>query len=80
MLSPIPACILEYYLGRDTFRERIAENGLAVFIMPMGEDLAHGGLIAGFEASDFLYHMMVLLASSGVKLSEVSAELCKRNR
>lgn len=32
------------------------------------------------EASDFLYHMMVLLASRGVKLSEVSAELCKRNR
>ena len=32
------------------------------------------------EASDFLYHMMVLLAARGVKLSEVSAELCKRNR
>ena len=32
------------------------------------------------EAGDFLYHMMVLLAAKGVKLSEVGAELCKRNR
>ena len=33
-----------------------------------------------YEISDFLYHMMVLLAAKGVKLSEVCAELCKRNR
>ena len=32
------------------------------------------------EAGDFRYHMMVLLAAKGVKLSEVGAELCKRNR
>ena len=32
------------------------------------------------EAADLLYHVMVLLGARGVKLSEVCAELCKRNR
>jgi phosphoribosyl-ATP pyrophosphohydrolase/phosphoribosyl-AMP cyclohydrolase len=32
------------------------------------------------EASDLLYHTMVLLSAKGVKISEVCAELCKRNR
>ncbi len=32
------------------------------------------------EAADLLYHVMVLLSARGVKLSEVCAELCKRNR
>lgn len=32
------------------------------------------------EAADLLYHVMVLLSAKDVKLSEVCAELCKRNR
>lgn len=32
------------------------------------------------EAADLLYHVMVLLNAEDVKLSEVCAELCKRNR
>ena len=32
------------------------------------------------EAADLLYHLTVLLSAKGVKLSEVCAELCKRNR
>ena len=32
------------------------------------------------EAADLLYHVTVLLEAKGVKLSEVCAELCKRNR
>ena len=32
------------------------------------------------EAADLLYHTMVLLSARGVKISEVCAELCKRNR
>ena len=32
------------------------------------------------EAADLLYHVMVLLSARGVNLSEVCAELCKRNR
>ena len=32
------------------------------------------------EAADFLYHMMVMLAEKGVKLSEVCSELYKRNK
>ena len=32
------------------------------------------------EAADVLYHMMVLLNAKDVKISEVCAELCKRNR
>ncbi len=32
------------------------------------------------EAADLLYHTMVLLAAKDVKISEVCAELCKRNR
>ena len=36
------------------------------------------GVVA--EAADLLYHVMVLLGARGVNLSEVCAELCKRNR
>lgn len=32
------------------------------------------------EAADLLYHVMVLLSARDVKISEVCAELCKRNR
>ena len=32
------------------------------------------------EAADLLYHTVVLLSAKDVKISEVSAELCKRNR
>ena len=32
------------------------------------------------EAADLLYHVMVLLSAKDVKISEVCAELCKRNR
>ena len=32
------------------------------------------------EAADLLYHLMMLLNVKEVKISEVCAELCKRNR
>ncbi|MBQ8406792.1 MAG: phosphoribosyl-ATP diphosphatase, partial [Clostridia bacterium] len=32
------------------------------------------------ESADVLYHLMLLLNVKGVSLSQITAELCKRNR
>lgn len=62
--------------GVDKIAKKVGEEAVELVIAAKNNDKAE--MID--EASDFLYHMMVLLASRGVKLSEVSTELCKRNR
>ena len=62
--------------GVDKIAKKVGEEAVELVIAAKNDSKAD----IVDEASDFLYHMMVLLASSGVKLSEVSAELCKRNR
>ena len=62
--------------GVDKIAKKVGEEAVELVIAAKNDSKAD----IVDEASDFLYHMMVLLASRGVKLSEVCAELCKRNR
>lgn len=62
--------------GVDKIAKKVGEEAVELVIAAKNNDKAE----VVDEASDFLYHMMVLLAAKGVKLSEVGAELCKRNR
>lgn len=62
--------------GVDKIAKKVGEEAVELVIAAKND--AKADIVD--EASDFLYHMMVLLAARGVKLSEVSAELCKRNR
>ena len=62
--------------GVDKIAKKVGEEAVELVIAAKNNDKAE----IVDEASDFLYHMMVLLAAKGVKLSEVGAELCKRNR
>lgn len=43
-----------------------------------GEEGEEGRQHTIYEAGDVIYHLMVLLASRGVKLAEVEAELARR--
>ena len=62
--------------GVDKIAKKVGEEAVELVIAAKNDDKAE----TIDEAGDFLYHMMVLLAAKGVKLSEVGAELCKRNR
>ena len=62
--------------GVDKIAKKVGEEAVELVIAAKNDDKAQ----IVDEAADFLYHMMVLLSAKGVKLSEVSAELCKRNR
>lgn len=62
--------------GVDKIAKKVGEEAVELVIASKNEDKTE----TIDEAGDFLYHMMVLLSAKGVKLSEVCAELCKRNR
>ena len=62
--------------GVDKIAKKVGEEAVELVIAAKNEDKEE----TIDEAGDFLYHMMVLLSAKGVKLSEVCAELCKRNR
>ena len=62
--------------GVDKIAKKVGEEAVELVIASKNDDKED----VIDEAGDFLYHMMVLLAAKGVKLSEVCAELCKRNR
>lgn len=62
--------------GVDKIAKKVGEEAVELVIAAKNNDKAE----TVDEAADFLYHMMVLLSAKGVKLSEVGAELCKRNR
>ena len=62
--------------GIDKIAKKVGEEAVELVIAAKNADKEE----TIDEAGDFLYHMMVLLAAKGVKLSEVGAELCKRNR
>ena len=62
--------------GVDRIGKKVGEEAVELVIAAKnGEKI---GVVN--EAADLLYHVMVLLSARGVKLSEVRAELCKRNR
>ena len=62
--------------GIDKIAKKAGEEAVELVIASKNDD--KGEVIV--EAADFLYHMMVLLAEKGVKLSEVCSELYKRNK
>ncbi|MBQ3221784.1 MAG: phosphoribosyl-ATP diphosphatase [Clostridia bacterium] len=62
--------------GVDRIGKKVGEEAVELVIAAKNE--GKEGTVA--EAADLLYHVTVLLEAKGVKLSEVCAELCKRNR
>ena len=62
--------------GVDRIGKKVGEEAVELVIASKNEEKQ--GVIN--EAADLLYHVMVLLNAKDVKLSEVCAELCKRNR
>ena len=62
--------------GVDRIGKKVGEEAVELVIASKNEEKT--GVIN--EAADLLYHVMVLLSAKDVKLSEVCAELCKRNR
>lgn len=62
--------------GVDRIGKKVGEEAVELVIAAKNEEKV--GVVN--EAADLLYHMMVLLAAKDVKISEVCAELCKRNR
>ncbi len=62
--------------GVDRIGKKVGEEAVEFVIAAKNPDKQ--GVV--HEAADLLYHMTVLLSARGVKLSDVCAELCKRNR
>jgi phosphoribosyl-ATP pyrophosphohydrolase/phosphoribosyl-AMP cyclohydrolase len=62
--------------GVDRIGKKVGEEAVEFVIASKNPDKQ--GVVN--EAADLLYHTMVLLSARGVKISEVCAELCKRNR
>ena len=62
--------------GVDRIGKKVGEEAVELVIASKNDEKQ--GVVN--EAADLLYHVMVLLNAKGIKLSEVCAELCKRNR
>ena len=62
--------------GVDRIGKKVGEEAVEFVIAAKNNDED----VVVHEAADLLYHVMVLLSAKGVKLSQVCAELCKRNR
>ena len=62
--------------GVDRIGKKVGEEAVELVIAAKNDEKVS----VVNEAADLLYHVMVLLNVEGVKISEVCAELCKRNR
>ena len=62
--------------GIDRIGKKVGEEAVELVIAAKNDEKV--GVIN--EAADLLYHLMMLLNVKEVKISEVCAELCKRNR
>jgi phosphoribosyl-ATP pyrophosphohydrolase/phosphoribosyl-AMP cyclohydrolase len=62
--------------GVDRIGKKVGEEAVELVIAAKNGE--KNGVVS--EAADLLYHVMVLLNAEDVKISEVCAELCKRNR
>lgn len=60
--------------GVEKCAKKLGEEAVELAIAAVLRDRAH----TTAEAADVLYHLLVLLAASDVKLSEVMAELARR--
>ncbi len=62
--------------GVDRIGKKVGEEAVELVIAAKNGEKT--GIVN--EAADLLYHVMVLLNATDVKISDVCAELCKRNR
>ncbi len=62
--------------GIDRIGKKVGEEAVELVIAAKNDDKK----VVVAESADLLYHLMVLLNAKDVKISEVCAELCKRNR
>jgi phosphoribosyl-ATP pyrophosphohydrolase/phosphoribosyl-AMP cyclohydrolase len=62
--------------GVDRIAKKVGEEAVELVIASKNESKEN----VVHEAADLLYHTTVLLTARNVKISEVCAELCKRNR
>jgi len=62
--------------GVDRISKKVGEEAVELVIASKNESKEN----VVHEAADLLYHTTVLLTARDVKISEVCAELCKRNR
>ncbi len=62
--------------GEDKILEKVGEEAIEVILA--SKSGGKGELI--YESADLIFHLMVLLASKGVELSEVYEELRRRRR
>lgn len=62
--------------GIDRIGKKVGEEAVEFVIAAKNTDKD----VVVHEAADLLYHVMVLLSAKGVNISEVCAEMCKRNR
>ncbi|RYD48319.1 MAG: phosphoribosyl-ATP diphosphatase [Sphingomonadales bacterium] len=60
--------------GRAKIAQKLGEEAIETVIAAVAQDKA---ALTG-EAADLLFHLLVLLADSGVSLDEVRAELARR--
>lgn len=60
--------------GRAKIAQKLGEEAVETVIAALGED--HQALIG--EASDLVFHLLVLLADAGLSISDVRAELARR--
>ena len=65
-----------FYRGLDRIAKKLGEEAVELVIAAKNE----GKQETICEASDLLFHLMILLELKEVDISEVCAELCKRNR
>jgi phosphoribosyl-ATP pyrophosphohydrolase len=60
--------------GREKCAKKFGEESVELALAAMGSDKNH----ITAEAADVLYHLLVVLAASGVTLADVMAELARR--
>jgi len=61
--------------GTNRIAQKVGEEALETVIEATGGDGAH----LAYEASDLIYHLIVLLTQKGMRIEDIAAELAKRH-
>lgn len=68
--------LLNHRKGIDKILEKVGEESIETILAVKGEKKEE--MI--YEASDLLFHLMVMFVSTGISLEEISEELKKRRK
>jgi len=60
--------------GRAKIAQKLGEEAVETIIAAMGDDPAH----LTSEATDLMFHLLVLLADAGLSLDDIRAEMMRR--